>query len=316
MYAVPALPVPRKGESIRELIKSVSASNHDINDPLFRGQTYIVRLNEKLNLPKSVRAYGNPKSTTGRSGMHVRLLADGVDAYDTIPAGYKGDLWLEVKPLAFHILLHEGLSLNQIRFFGADTRIQTKEGILAMEEHAGSILFSPDGSSIPLADAADHDGSVPLKIDLESDIVGYEALATHKVLDMSARDLDWKEFWRSIPKPKDGVLYLEKDRFYILSSIEKVRVPITHACEMRPTDDRIGNFRSHFAGYIDDGWGGDGGDTLTLEVQAFAPMCLRTGQTVARLVYEIMVAPAEKPYTKKTSNYVNQNGAKLGKQFK
>lgn len=315
MYSVPVLPLPRTGELIRQLIKDVSGSRHHISDPLHTGQTYIVRLNEKNNLPKEIRAYGNPKSTTGRTGIHVQLLADGVPAYDTIPAGYKGDLWLEVKPLAFPVLLHEGLSLNQIRFFGSDTRIQTKKDMLVMEDKSGPILFGPDGSPIPLEKVADHDGSVPLVIDLQSEIVGYEAIATHHVLDMSATNLDPKDFWRPIPKPADGKLFLAKDRFYILSSIERVRVPITHACEMRPIDPRVGNFRSHFAGYIDDGWGGVDGSTLTLEVQPFYPMCFRTDQVAARLVYEVMAALAEKPYTKKTSNYVGQTGAKLGKQF-
>lgn len=315
IYMVKALPIPRKGESIRQLIKSVSGSKHDISDPLQHGLTYIIRLNEKLNLPEGVYAYGNPKSTTGRSGMHVRLLADGVPAYDTIPPGYKGDIWLEVKPFAFATLLYDGLSLNQIRFFASDTRIRTKEGMVAMEEETGPILFKPDGSLIPLASVVDHDGSVPLVIDLESDIVGYEAIATHHVLDMSATDLDWRPFWRPIPKPVDGRLFLETGRFYILSNREPVRVPTGYACEMRAIDDRVGNFRSHFAGYIDDGWGGEKGSTLTLEVQSFAPMYLCTDQLVARIVYEKMAMPAAKPYTMKTSSYVGQTGAKLGKQF-
>jgi dCTP deaminase len=220
-----------------------------------------------------------------------------------------------VKPFAFDTLLYDGLPLNQIRFFASDTRIRSKKGVLTMEESQGAILFKPDGTPIPLGGVADHDGSVPLAIDLESEIVGYEAIATHRVLDMSATGLNWRDFWRAIPKPKDGRLYIEKDHFYILSNIEPARVPVTHSCEMRPTDDRIGNFRSHFAGYIDDGWGGKDGATLTLEVQPFASMYLRPGQIVARLVYEAMAEPAEKPYTLKTSSYVGQIGPKLGKQF-
>ncbi len=316
IYMVSALPMPRQGESIRNLLKSIPRSRHNIANPLQRGLTYVVRLNERFKLPKNVYAYGNPKSTTGRSGMHVRLLADGVPAYDTIPPGYEGDVWLEVKPFAFMTLLYDGLPLNQIRFFSSDTRIRDKEALLAMEKSAGSILFKPDGSPIPLSDVADYDGSVSLAIDLASDIVGYEAIATHAVLDMAAKGLDRTVFWRAIPLPTDGRLFLERDHFYILSSIEGVRVPITHACEMRAMDDRVGNFRSHFAGYIDDGWGGSNGSTLTLEVQPFAPMYLRVDQPVARIVYEAMAAPAEKPYTEKSSNYVDQVGPKLGKQFK
>ncbi len=316
IYMVPALPMPRADESIRDLIKTVSGARHDIDVPLQRGLTYVIRLNDRLTLPKIVYAYGNPKSTTGRSGMHVRLLADGVPAYDTITPGYKGDIWLEVKPFAFMTLLYDGLSLNQIRFFTEDTRIKTKEGMLEMERTEGPILFKPDGSPIPLGGAADYDGSVLMGIDLESEIVGYEALATHCVLDMRSTELDRNAFWRPIPRPKDGRLYLEKDHFYILSTIERARVPVNYACEMRAMDDRVGNFRSHFAGYIDPGWGSKNGTTLTLEVQPFAPMYLRAGQPVARTVYEKMAEPPKVPYSAKESVYDGQVGSRLGKQFK
>ncbi len=302
---------PVEGQTVRDLIKKLRPSVFSIHDTLKPGQVYIMRLNEKISLPSSVYGYANPKSTTGRDDVHVRLLADGVGAYDSIPRGYKGELWLEVKPMSFFCRAQCGLPLNQLRFFTADTRIKSPKELVNMQETEGHIVFRRDGTPITLDEKSSPDGSVMLTIYMEPDSIGYEAKGTHEVLDLSAKGgLDPKKFF--IPKETtDGLLYLQKDRFYILSTDERVRVPVNYACEMRPIDDRFGEIRVHYAGYIDDGFEGP----ITLEVRTQEDTYLQPGQPIARIVYEKMALPADKPYTVKESGYSNQPGPKLSKHF-
>jgi len=302
---------PVEGQTVRSLIKKLRPSTFSIHDALEPGGVYLLRLNEKMALPPAVYGYANPKSTTGRDDLHVRLLVDGVGSYDTIPHGYKGELWLEVKPMSFFCQASCGLALNQLRFFTADTRIKSPQELLAMHEKEGPVVFRRDGSAMTFNEHSSPDGSVMLTIYMEPGSIGYEAKGTHEVLDLSARGgLDPKKFF--FPKDMtDGLLFLQKDRFYILSTDERVRVPVDYACEMRPIDDRFGEIRVHYAGYIDDGWEGP----ITLEVRTKEDTYLQVGQPIARIVYERMAKRADKPYTVKESRYSNQTGPKLARHF-
>jgi dCTP deaminase len=323
IYEVRALPVPRKGQSVRDLLKIVSANPCSIDQPIEPGRMYIVRLNEQVNFSEipDLYSYANPKSTTGRDDIFIRLLANGVSAYDTIPHSYKGDLWGILESNSFRVQLGVNHSLNQLRFFTKDTRIQSREemGIFMKEE--GNLLFTLQG--VPITENINQyigdDGSILLPIDLESEIVGYEALVTDEVLDFSAvKTLDYTNFFRPIMRPKNGLLFLKKGHFYLLSCGFASKVPFSAACEMRPIDDRIANARVHYAGYIDDGWGsGNGGAPLTLEVRTNEDMYIQAGQPIARLVYERMAEKAHKPYSaRQNSNYSGQKRVQFAKHFK
>ena len=314
-YRVKELTRPQKGQSIRDLLKKVSSSAHSISDPLEPDGVYIFCLNERLSLPRCVYGFANPKSTTGRDDIHVRLLADNITAYDTIPRGYKGELWLEVRPMSFYCKVQKGLPLAQFRFFTKDTRIRSRDDMLAIEEKEGPLLFSPEGDPINVGDNLADDGSLLLSLYLPNGIVGYESNGTNEVLDLSAVGTVDPDIFFTPKKVSKDLLYLKKNRFYILSSYERVRVPIDYACEMRPMDDRLGEVRVHYAGYIDDGWGGEKGAMLTLEVRAYEDMYIQAKQPIARIVFERMARRADKPYTEKTSNYVNQHGPQLAKHF-
>lgn len=321
MYGVRVFPLPSPGQTIKDLLKKVSAYKFDINRPIVPEQMYIARLNERINFSQvpDLYSYANPKSTSGRDDIHVRLLADGVSAYDTIPANYNGDLWVLIQSNSFVVQLENNNALNQLRFFTEDTRIQTKEqmGIFIRDE--GELLFNLNGTTIENRDRfIGDDGSILLPIDLESEIIGYESVKSNEILHFSqVGTLDPKLFWREIPRPKDGMLFLKKDHFYLLSCGFASRVPVTAACEMRPIDDRIANARVHYAGYIDDGWGGSKGAPLTLEVRAYEDMYLQAGQPIARLVYERMAEKALKSYSERnTSNYRAQKKVQFSKHFK
>ena len=321
MYVVRGFPLPSKNQKIRDLLKQVSASKFDINQPIIPGQMYIARLNEQVDFSRipDLYSYANPKSTSGRDDIFVRLLANSVSAYDTIPHKYKGDLWASLQSNSFVVGLDNNDSLNQLRFFTADTRIQTREelGILIRQE--GDLIFNLDGSPVQEQEKfISSNGSILLPIDLESDIIGYESIATDEVLHFSqVGSLDPKRFWREIPRPENKMLFLKKGHFYLLSCGLASRVPANAACEMLPIDDRIAHARVHYAGYIDDGWGGTKGAPLTLEVRAYEDMYLQPGQPIARLVYEKMAERATKSYSDRTtSNYKNQKRVQLPKHFK
>lgn len=316
-YRIPAIPLPAKDQTIRSLLSKVRSSPHDLRNPIEPGSSYLMLLSETLKLPQGVYGYASPKSTTGRLDIHVRLLVDGVQEYDKIPDGYEGELWLEVKPMSFPCQLHRNLSLNQLRFFTEDTRINTSAGLLEMQKEAGPFIFQPDGTPITLTELSGPKGILPLTICLDSPCIGYESIKRDAVLDLGAPKgtVDPADFFVPM-RLSNGFLHLKKDHFYILSSNERVRVPVDYSCEMLPTDHRVGEMRVHFAGYIDDGWGGDTGDQLTLEVRPHEDIYLQPGQIIAMIVFEKMAKRADKPYTVKTSNYVAQSGPQLAKYFR
>ncbi len=322
IYKVEGIFQPRVGESVREVLKKIRKEKHSIDKPLVCEQMYIARLTEKLELPESVYAFCNPKSTSGRVDMHVRLIADGVARYDALTPGYKGELWISIVPKTFSLKLFEGISLNQLRFFNADTRLTELETEIAMKQHKLIWSIAQDRphtySDLKIKDG---DGSVILTLDLAGKVLGYEGILSKEVLDLSKiGHFDSKKFFKPV-KMKGDYLYLKKGSFYILSTNEAVRVPPELACEMVSMDERSGEFRSHYAGFIDPGWGwgakGEGrGRALTLEVRPFEDLIVRHGQAIAKIKFERMAELPETSYDAMPSNYVKQVGPKLAKHFK
>lgn len=320
VYRLEHVFLPQQGEKVRDILKLVKHNVHDLEKELLRDHTYIVRLKGPTNLPQSLYGYANPKSSTGRIDTHVRLIADGVARYDCVPKGWGGELWLFIQPKSFHLKIKLGMSFNQLRFFTRDTRFSEAELELAMAKH--KLMWWPQkDKEIPYEEVkiSDRDGGLILLLDLESDIIGYKGIKTGTPLDLSRTDNDPKEFFEKIDCPKSGMVKLLRDEFYILSTNERVRVPTSLACEMVPMDERAGEFRSHYAGFIDPGWGyGTKGETygrqLTLEVRPFEDIVVRKGQPIAKIRFEHMVEETI-TYDGSGSNYVTQVGPTLGKFF-
>ena len=323
IYKVEGIFQPRFGESVREVLKQIKKEKFSLDQPLVKDQMYIARLNETLDLPESVYAFCNPKSTSGRVDVHVRLIADGVPRYDSVsPAGYKGELWVSIMPKSFPVKMYEGISLNQLRFFNADTRLNELEIELAMRQY--ELIWSTRKNRAFKYDELkikDSDGSIILTLDLEGGVLGYEGLTSRTPLDLSKiAHFDSKNFFKPI-KMQGEHLYLEKGKFYILSTNEAVRVPPELACEMVSMDEKSGEFRSHYAGFIDPGWGwgkkGEGeGRQLTLEVRPFEDLIVRHGQAIAKIKFERLTEIPELVYDSTSSNYIKQVGPKLAKHFK
>ncbi|MCK5466739.1 2'-deoxycytidine 5'-triphosphate deaminase, partial [Candidatus Parcubacteria bacterium] len=90
--------LPRKNESVRDIIKTESLYKIDLNNPLEKNGIYLIKLNESLNLSENIFAFSSSKSSTGRVDLQTRLMIDNYSRFDSVPFGYKGELWLQVIP--------------------------------------------------------------------------------------------------------------------------------------------------------------------------------------------------------------------------
>ncbi len=280
---------------------------------LERGCVYLVALNEHLALPDEISASANPKSSTGRIDVFVRMVVDRGGAFDEAPAGYEGPLYAEISPRTFSILVREGSSLNQLRFKKGRPHLTDSE---TRKLHDNAALI--DG-------LIDIGGGVGVRIDLSDEgdgPVGWRARRHSALIDVDKKNgLDPNAYFEPITNVPSRSLILDPDEFYILASKERMRVPPTHAAEMTPINTGLGEFRVHYAGFFDPGFGWRDGKAPSsrgvLEVRSHdAPFLLEDGQLVARLVYERMTARPEKLYGDDlTSNYQDQ-GLKLSKHFR
>jgi len=315
--------LPFSGEKVSDVLEMVSKQKIDfIKNKLHlkKDKSYVIKLNESLRLPKSVYGYANPKSSSGRLDIHVRLLSDGITRYDTLYNNYQGDLWLLITSKTFNCVLEEGMSLNQVRFFNSDMRLDETELEIFLQKE--NLIFDKEGHSLGYDDLviSDHDGSIILTLDMSLDVFGYRAIRTSKEIDLSRRDYDWEKFFDPLEK-ENGCVTLEKGEFYILVCNERVRVPPSLACEMVPMDERTGEFRSHYAGFIDPGWGygkkgEEKGRPLVMEVRPFEDILVRHGYPIAKIRFERLTCEPDVVYDSAGSNYSKQSGPKLAKQFK
>jgi dCTP deaminase len=276
---------------------------------------YIVPLLESLALPDDVAAAANPKSSTGRIDVFTRVIADNTRGFDRISAGYRGPLFAEISPKTFPVLVREGSRLSQLRLRRGDSMLSA-DALRAL--HAKERLV--DRSKAVIGDG------VAVSIDLagtkKDGVVGYRAKRHTAVIDIERRAVcDVADFWEPIAARADRSLILDPDEFYILASNEAVQVPPDFAAEMVPFDPLVGEFRVHYAGFFDPGFGyagaGGQGSRAVLEVRSReVPFILEHGQIVGRLVYEKMLARPDKLYgTGIGSNYQAQ-GLKLSKHFR
>jgi len=297
--------LPQHGKSVRELLRSVTLFRQDLGQPLEVGPTYAIKVRDTVRLPKELYGYANPKSSTGRNDIQCRLLADGTASFDSVPAGFRGELWVLV-------------STRHFRLDETELRIE-------YEKH--HFLYRPDGRPLEFDDitVSDHDGSLVLCIDLGTErVIGYRARLSGQapVLVFSKRGHRVNDFWEPIERSKRREVLFEQERFYIYYTLDGVRVPPGFAAELVAMDARLGEFRSHYAGFIDSGWGygrrgTEKGWPLVLEVRPFDDnLIVRHGQPIARIRYErVREIPSVVYGEREGSHYIRQRGAMLSKQF-
>jgi dCTP deaminase len=315
-YRVRASFLPRPGSRVQSKLDDLGLHTISLSQGavLETGCVYIVPLLESLALPLDIEASANPKSSTGRLDVFTRVIADGVGAFDQIPHGYTGPLFAEICPQTFPIVVRKGSRLSQIRF-----RVGTAaDGDDDLKElHKREQLVSGEN--------ADISGGIALAVDLAGDakgLVGFRARRHTGVVDVDKPNAyPVEDYWDPIYVRDKHRLILDPDEFYILASKEAVHVPPTHAAEMVPFNPLVGEFRVHYAGFMDPGFGhapaGGGGSRVVLEVRSHkVPFILEDGQIIGRLVYERMTETPEMIYGQGLkSNYQGQ-GLKLSKHFK
>jgi len=288
---------------------------------LEKGCVYVLELLEAVSLPTDIVGIANPKSSTGRLDILTRLITDRATAFDRVERNYSGPLYLEVAPLTFSVVARTGVKLTQIRFQrGAEPGLLTQ---IATEKlyREGQLIGAPE--LLPLRDGV----LVPVTVDLggarPGAIVGYKARKNTKKIDLSRVDhYDPQEFWDEI-RSSNGRLNLDAQDFYILATREDVGVPPTTAAEMVPYDTRSGEFRVHYAGFFDPGfgWADDKarGSKAVLEVRSYGvSFTLEHGQIIGWLRYApILSGFSKRLYGREDtgSNYQGQ-GVALSKHFK
>jgi dCTP deaminase len=279
------------------------------------GCVYIVPLIESLALPSDIAAAANPKSSTGRLDVFTRVIADETRGFDHISAGYRGPLYAEISPRTFPVLVREGSRLSQIRFRRGDALLDA-QALRAL--HAQERLVDDDKADVSegIAVGVDLSGLGP------DGMVGYRAKRHTGLIDVERRAVyEVGDFWEPMRSRREQSLILDPGEFYILASKEAVQVPPDYAAEMVPFDPLVGEFRVHYAGFFDPGFGyagaGGRGARAVLEVRSReVPFILEHGQIVGRLVYEKMLARPHTLYGEHIGSNYQAQGLKLSKHFR
>ncbi|AKK20174.1 2'-deoxycytidine 5'-triphosphate deaminase [Candidatus Liberibacter africanus] len=278
---------------------------------------YIVPLMERLDLKKGIFAYANPKSSIGRIDVFARLIVDRCQKFDRIPANYNGPLYLEISPSSFPVFVRAGSRLSQIRLVDEQRFCSSKE---LREIHkdtplvrGGLLNFSEEGIALSIDLKGEKDGK---------GVVGYKSKRHTTRIDIdSQKKYEIRDFWDPLYAENGSSLVLDPNEFYIFASREFLQIPPFLAAEMSPYDPLIGEFRVHYAGFFDPGFGyslqkdtGTGAKAV-LEVRSYLPFVLEHGQIIGRLKYERMMEEPENIYgVERGSNYQLQ-GLKLSKHF-
>jgi len=309
--------LPGGQRQVAEAIERLALHEIDLRPGavLETGCVYVAELEESLALPEGVAAAANPKSSTGRIDVFTRVIADRACAFDTVASGYHGPLFAEISPRTFPILARSGSRLSQVRFRRGLARLDEAEHAAL---HGREKLVSTENPSFV--------GGVPISIDLSGfgsgGLIGYRAKRHTGLIDVDApNSCDPADYWEPVYSRGRAELVLDPGEFYILASKEEVRVPPDHAAEMTPFDAGVGEFRVHYAGFFDPGFGlsepGGSGARAVLEVRSHdVPFILEDGQAVGKLVYERMAQVPHELYGADLGSNYQAQGLKLSKHFR
>ena len=316
-YRVRASFLPGTGATVQDKLDDLVMHKMDISNGgvLERGCVYIVPLLETLALKFRMSAVGNPKSSTGRLDVFTRLIVDNGTQFDRVPEQYRGPLYAEVSPRTFSILVRKGSRLSQLRI-RRGSPLATDPKMRALQREHGLVgSLSED----------DINNGVPVTVDVSGErtngLIGYKAKNHAGLIDIDRlRCYEVADFWDEVRAPRRGGVVLDPEDFYILASRQPVRVPDTHAAEMIAYDTLVGEFRVHYAGFFDPGFGFVSQDALgsraVLEVRSFeVPFLIEDNQIVGRLTYERLTERPVRLYGSAANSYQGQ-GIALSKHFR
>jgi dCTP deaminase len=321
-YRVRASFLPSESARVLDKVEEFKTHELDLSRPavMERGCVYIVPLMETMRLPEEIGGKANPKSTVGRLDVFTRLITDFGGEFERVRPGYNGRLYAEIVPRTFSILVRAGSRMSQLRFTRGNAEhsdsllghLHERETLVYREDDAPGTPVISNGLWI----------SVDLGGDDDSSVVGYRAQRYAPLVDLDMlHHYDPADFWEPIAAPRRRQLILNPEEFYILASREKIRIPTTHAAEMVSYDASVGEFRIHYAGFFDPGFGYGSDDVrgtrAVLEVRSHeVPFVLEDGQRVGRLVYEKLLAPPDRIYGTAIGSSYQSQGIALSKQFK
>ena len=309
--------LPGPSHTVAEKLDRLKLHEIDLSESavLETGCVYVVPLLEHLSLPRWVSASANPKSSTGRLDIFTRVMTDHGQEFDKIPAGYAGPLYIEISPRTFPVVVRTGSRLSQIRFRTGNALLSEAD---LQQLHSAETLVASELPNIT-------GGGIALSIDLTGDrdrLVGYRGKRHTGLIDVDKRAAhEVVDFWEPLYDHGSRELVLDPDEFYILVSREAVHVPPLFAAEMTPFDPLVGEFRVHYAGFFDPGFGhsaaGGTGSRAVLEVRSHeVPFILEHGQIVGRLVYERMRSRPKALYGSDLGSNYQAQGLKLSKHFR
>lgn len=320
-YRVRASFLGAGGSTVSKKLEQYRLHTLDLSRPavLEKGCVYIVPLLEELSLPPEISGKANPKSSTGRLDIFTRLITDEGRQFEIVPPGYKGRLFAEIVPRTFSVVVRQGDRLSQLRLFQGEYR--PSDALLRELGNTEHLVYRDDAVEEPHI----HDG-LRLSVDLAgidgSEIIGFRARKHAPLIDVTKIGFyDPSDFWDPIRRNSSRSLILDPEDFYILASREKVRIPSQYAAEMVPYDPTIGEFRIHYAGFFDPGFGyGSGeiaGTRAVLEVRSHeVPFILEDGQVVASLVFEKLLERPRVLYGEGIGSSYQKQGLKLSKHFR
>lgn len=319
-YRVKSSFLPGRKDRVVDKLKWLTTDEIDLaNGAVLRaGHVYIVPLMEHLSLRKRLSAIANPKSSTGRLDIFARVISDYSTEFDNIAEQYKGPLWVEVAPRSFNVVVRRGSRLVQLRIKDGAPR-PTQEQLKLLFRELGVVHDDDDDPDIKK-------GRPAIRVDIRGDkvsgLVGYRARKTKTPLDVDrVNHYDPSEFWIPVRRPKHGGITLKPNQFHILASKGVISVPEDFAADMIAYDTLVGEFRVHYAGFFDPGFGyskqGPRGARAVLEVRSHeVPFMIEDGQIVGRLIFEPLTEQTEKPYGSNIGSSYQYQGLALSKQFK
>ena len=301
--------------SVREKLREVKLKKINLSKKYIfkKNKTFIVRINEKLNLTSNIFGLCNPKSSTGRLDIFCRCIVDKSDAYEKIPKNYKGEVFIEITSRSFDVKFQKGDSLNQMRLI-KNKHLYVSDNQLK-KIHSSSFL-TLDNNNKKIIPKISNGLRVSVDLSKKNIINGYIAKLKTPILHFNKVGFHKiQDFWEPI-KCKNEILIIKKNRFYILKSKEKVQIPKNMAGEMIPYDTSLGDFRAHYAGFFDPGFGKLIGSYAVLEVKTNeVPFLLEDGQSIARIKYEMLNRNSDKLYGANINSNYQHQGLALSKHF-
>ena len=304
--------------SIEEILPEITLQTFNLNDEtlLLKHHTYLIETDIEINLPKHISAKCSSKSSIGRIDVLVRCVCSKTKIYDTFFPQSRGKLYLEVTPQSFNIIIKKGVALSQIRLF---EEVHNTSDIL--DEQGEQQLLQSCITNKENEDIVCDENIAFLNVEITKDCFGYVAKNTQKPINLTKiNEHNPTDYFDKITAQEDSSkkinFVIEKDKFYIFHTCEKICVPPTHSVEMLPYSHLIGDFRAHYAGFFDPGFGNATGLTGVLEVRSYEDITMYSTQPICAIkIYKNKESP-KNLYGECNNNYQNQNGPKLAKFFK